>query len=61
MTKLEECKEMIKIAMINKGESEELIARIDSITMLDEIYDLLQETEYMPLGLTYKRIDRIMA
>ena len=60
MSKLEQCKKMIKIAMKNKSESPELIARVDSVTDVSQIYDLLLESENMPLGFTYGRIDKIM-
>lgn len=61
MTKLDKCKSMIKTAMHNKKEDQALIDKVDQVTSIDGIFDLLLETKHMPLGFTYRRIDRIMA
>ena len=58
--KLGKCKDMIRTALRTHKEDPALIVEVDKITELDQIFDLLLKCKDIPLGNTYKRIDKIM-
>ena len=60
MSKLNRCKDMIRATLCLHKESFDLIDQVDRISNIGQIYELLQQTENVPLGYTYQRIDKIM-